>query len=207
MLNFRHSPRPTSSIWGTPDNAKEIIPGAWFVTTPSHGGFILSDERQAAMPDALRLETPSYEEDCNYALVVLAFAAEFENAGQPYSRWIEDAYRSAKQWNPQRYEGFTGQKLTGADSHVLANIEAYTARLGKICVVAAYGTWAPWVPEGKTGIIGKTVISVNAAGFASHDAKEYYGLCDANRYGPAGTPQSFEDVGATVIDRPERLHA
>ena len=47
-------PAPVETIWGVPDTTNQVLPGVWHVKTPSHGGYVLSDERQASMPDALR---------------------------------------------------------------------------------------------------------------------------------------------------------
>ena len=77
MPAFASSPAPAMTLWGAPDTTDERLPGLWHVTTPSHGGFVLSDERQAAMPDCLRRDDPFYEEDVDWSLVVLAFAHEF----------------------------------------------------------------------------------------------------------------------------------
>ncbi len=70
MTRFTTCPAPVSTLWGKPDTAVQILPGIWEVTTPSHGGFVLSDERQAAMPDELRLDGVFYEEDCDWARVL-----------------------------------------------------------------------------------------------------------------------------------------
>ena len=56
MPAFASTPAPVHTLWDTPDMATQRLPGIWWVKTPSHGGFVLSDERQAAMPEALRLE-------------------------------------------------------------------------------------------------------------------------------------------------------
>ena len=74
MPDFASTPAPVHTLWDTPDMATQRLPGVWWVTTPSHGGFVLSDERQAAMPEALRLDSIYYEEDVNWSLVVIGFA-------------------------------------------------------------------------------------------------------------------------------------
>lgn len=69
MPAFASTPAPVHTLWDTPDMATQRLPGVWWVKTPSHGGFVLSDERQAAMPEALRLDSIYYEEDVNWTLV------------------------------------------------------------------------------------------------------------------------------------------
>ena len=81
MTTFSNSPKPTSSPWGHIQGAKEIFPGVWNVSTPGHGGLILSAERMAAMPAALKCNVygrgNAFEEDCEWALVAAAFPEEF----------------------------------------------------------------------------------------------------------------------------------
>lgn len=68
--------------WGLSFNPKEITPGITLHRTEGHGGLELSAARLAAMPAVLR-ELPTwagtrwYEEDCDWALVVLAFPQFF----------------------------------------------------------------------------------------------------------------------------------
>jgi len=65
--------------WGFSDHAEEIAPGIVSYSTPGHGGYHLSEEREAQMHPALRKTEATYcplgwyEEDCEAALVGLAF--------------------------------------------------------------------------------------------------------------------------------------
>ena len=74
MAENRYTP------WGMSDHADDIVPGIVFYSTPGHGGYRLSPEREAEMHPALRKTDPTYcplgwyEEDCEAALVGLAFA-------------------------------------------------------------------------------------------------------------------------------------
>jgi Domain of unknown function (DUF7007) len=74
--------------WGPSQTAEEILPGVTEVTTAGHGGIALSMERFKAMPQVLRDWRSSYsprgwyEEYCDWIVPVLAFAAEFVEAGQ-----------------------------------------------------------------------------------------------------------------------------
>lgn len=86
-MTFEHTPKPKSSPWGRVDLATEIADGIWFVSTTSHGGFLVSDERLAAMPKELRKlgssDSPfhgtrgAFEEDVEAPAVVVAFPLEF----------------------------------------------------------------------------------------------------------------------------------
>ncbi len=70
-----------NSPWGPIEDSDEIAPGIVSVTTSSHGGLMLSPERQAAMPVHLRLDQAGYEEDGECNLVALAFPEEAESMG------------------------------------------------------------------------------------------------------------------------------
>ena len=71
--------------WGAPQHLRELAEGIVFYGTARHGGLHLSRTRRNAMPAELRaLETftggPWYEEDCDWAIVALAFPDAFEPA-------------------------------------------------------------------------------------------------------------------------------
>src|SRR5262249_13100209 len=78
---FESEPPPNNSPWGRPDYTKEYAPGICLLTTPSHGGFKLSRQRNRAMPACFRLRAERggyYEEDCAWSLVALAFPEAFK---------------------------------------------------------------------------------------------------------------------------------
>lgn len=96
--------------WGRADYVKEIAPGLVLVGTPSHGGFWLAPERLAAMPAELAAIVPFversvgrvagphagrwYEEDCDAALVVLAFPECFPREA------LESAHAIVRDFSP-----------------------------------------------------------------------------------------------------------
>lgn len=73
--------------WGPSQTTDEIAPGITLHTTASHGGYHLSDQRVASMPKPLRDFIPFggmqtgpgrwFEEDCDWAVVALAFPQIF----------------------------------------------------------------------------------------------------------------------------------
>jgi hypothetical protein len=80
---FESSERPRYSPWGAICTATQEKPGIWFVTTASHGGYMLSQQRYDALPATIKAIAPyaaplCYEEDADWALVVLAFGDEFD---------------------------------------------------------------------------------------------------------------------------------
>lgn len=200
MPAFLNTPAPVMTLWDAPDTATERLPGIWQVTTPSHGGFVLSEERQAAMPDALRLETESYEEDVNWTLVVLAFEDELRGAGDPLlDIELPLAHQIARNWHPDRYSAFTGTIVEPRDSYVLKRRADYQAKIGKIVVTSASGDWAGWVPAGKVGVYGRRLASVDHLGFATYEGPDYKALADANRYDSGRTVNAFDDIGAEPL--------
>lgn len=67
-----------STPWGMSQSARQIAPGIIRYDTASHGGYFVDDDRLAEMPAPLRSFGPWagknwYEEDCDWAIVALAF--------------------------------------------------------------------------------------------------------------------------------------
>ncbi len=85
-----------NSPWGPVQHQRIIAPGITQVSTAGHGGILLSPERQNAMPAALRRLHASYEEDCEWALVALAFPDEFEAHYASLPWYQGDILESAK---------------------------------------------------------------------------------------------------------------
>jgi len=99
----RKQDRPTHTPWGHPDTVTEIAPGIVLYSTPSHGGYWLSPARVAAMPKPLRDFQPFagknwYEEDCDWAIVALAFPKLFPDHAIPA------ALKTIKHYKPELYE-------------------------------------------------------------------------------------------------------
>lgn len=200
MPAFASSPAPAMTLWGTPDTSNERIPGVWHVTTPSHGGFVLSDERQAAMPACLRRDDPFYEEDVDWSLVTLAFAEEFRRAGDRlFDLEFDLARQTARNWRPDRYASFTGEMVEPHDSYVLRRQQAYADRIGEVVVVSASGDWADWVPAGKVGVVGQRLAGVNHLGQPRYEGGYVKGLCDAARYDSRELVNSFPSLGVELI--------
>jgi hypothetical protein len=76
------APRPlTNSPWGLIQQVTQIAEGIWQVSTASHGGLKVSDQRLAAMPAQQRTTPYShdgwFEEDLDWALVAVSFPEAF----------------------------------------------------------------------------------------------------------------------------------
>jgi len=201
MTRFASSVAPVETTWGVPVTTEQVLPGIWHVTTASHGGYVLSDDRQAAVPEALRCEDPFYEEDVDWALVLLAFAAEFRRlptAG--IGLQVENARRSVRAWHPDRYAAFTGEEVPATESHVLRRRAAYQAVIGRYASTSASGDWADWVPKGMVGVVFRQVASVDALGFARYTGDPIYGLVTKDRYGERSDVETFDSLGATRVE-------
>ena len=205
MARFAHTPRPTSSPWGDIYEAYEWLPGLWFVSTASHGGILLSPQRQDALPEALRLSEPIYEEDCDWSLPVLAFRDEFEAESNRPVSWLQLADDTVRCWHPDRYAAFTGEPVPESESPVLRRRKAYCEAIGKSCVTAASGDWADWVPKGRTGVVAYEVEAVDHLGNARYRGEPRYALVDKAHYGARGAVFVLDDHRHEIIDRPEEF--
>lgn len=73
---------PKRTPWGTPQHCQQLAEGIYEVTTASHGGIWVTRARRHAMPHEIR-SIPTwtgghwYEEDCDWALVALAYPEVF----------------------------------------------------------------------------------------------------------------------------------
>jgi hypothetical protein len=191
-------PRSQSSIWGEIQGGEQTLPGIWLIHTASHGGFILSDSRQAEMPASLKLDGASYEEDVDYALVALAFEAEFTRLGGADALMVRNAHDTVRNWHPDRYAAFTGKPVEPRYSHVLKLRDAYAARVGRDVVVAAFGSWADWVPEGKTGVVARRLASVDQLARPCYEGEDQRALVDAARYDAREQVITLDELDAVL---------
>lgn len=109
------------SPWGVPDYQKQVADGIISVGTPSHGGYYVRPDVYEQMPAALRCNVYGggtwFEEDCEVALVMLAFP-QYYTEWQLYCAWLTFAredepnktYYRAHRWLIETAEG---QKLIG----------------------------------------------------------------------------------------------
>lgn len=93
--------------WGESQSDKEHAEGITFYTTASHGGFHLSDEREAELrkllPDwcSFNGNHTWYEEDCDWAVVVIVFPQYFGadilfNAARVARTWQDKSIEACK---------------------------------------------------------------------------------------------------------------
>lgn len=93
------------TIWGVPDTIREIAPGIDEVSTSSHGGFILSPERLAQMPENLRscsfTKDNHFEQDCSWCAVIIAWPEffsvdDYNKASAMYDNWYAKKNKVSK---------------------------------------------------------------------------------------------------------------
>lgn len=84
--------------WGAVQTLRIIAEGIVQVSTAGHGGLVLSDERLKAMPERFKLNVYGggryFEEDCEWALVALAFPDAFT------ADYIQSAKETAAAYYP-----------------------------------------------------------------------------------------------------------
>jgi hypothetical protein len=98
--------------WGVADSSHVVAPGIIRYDTPSHGGYYVSPERVLTMPKPLREFKPFagpnwYEEDCDWAIVALAFPQFFPDDYQ------EAALATIKAYEPELYQQVTAMRTEG----------------------------------------------------------------------------------------------
>ncbi len=101
----------TSTPWGTAQYSKQYARGIMWYSTAGHGGFHLSPSINRQVPEALRIEDGWYEEDCDWALVAVAFPDIFVKE-------YAEALSAMKNWHPDRYEKHFGIELRPDESYM-----------------------------------------------------------------------------------------
>jgi hypothetical protein len=66
-------PSQVETPWGRAETARSQGEGVFFYATPSHGGFRLDARRNAQIPERWRNDNGFYDEDCEWAKVVITF--------------------------------------------------------------------------------------------------------------------------------------
>lgn len=147
---------PKHTPWGDPHSIRVVAEGVVRYTTGGHGGYYLSAERVASMPDGLRPKELDadrgawFEEDEEWALVALAFPMYFEEDA------IQSARRTVLNWMPEIWEAWTGETVTPAMSYRRARDVFLEQHKEDQIVVSAFGSWEKTVPKGMVGVVAVT---------------------------------------------------
>lgn len=144
-------PKPKTSPWGEPQQCITFGPGIWEVSTASHGGIFLSEQRNAAVPYHMRSRNGWYEEDLDACIPMNVFPEEFRLNEKPERKeWAENAFRNNF---PDHYEKWTGKTLKEGESRKRDEDTFAATVKGQLRVKTSYGDWANWVPNGMVGVV------------------------------------------------------
>lgn len=98
------TPNLHDTPWGRADHVEQLAEGIWHVATPSHGGLFVDEPYRSQMPLSWREATFNgqgkrgwFEEDCDWALVALAFSNVFTAEQQGAAR------KTVEAWHPALY--------------------------------------------------------------------------------------------------------
>lgn len=126
--------------WGTADFVDKIAHGIASVSTPGHGGVMVSKGvAEKRLSDKARENALIYggyycfEEDCDWAIA----ARELPEVQAYFKVSDEDIQSTLHAWNP-RYLGVTHEKASLNE--------------GEAFLRSAYGTWHDKVPDGMVGV-------------------------------------------------------
>ncbi len=117
--------------WGVIDGATQYDEGIVSVFTPSHGGFILTQERNIAVHPAWANKNCQYEEDSAWAVVAHTFPNAFTTMEKEY------ADKTLRSTYPDEYETVTGKKVDISESHELKRRKAEADNQGKLVTISA----------------------------------------------------------------------
>lgn len=137
----------TSTPWGPSQHSKKYGRGIIFYGTAGHGGFHVSRTLNVKIPQYLRNEDGWYEEDCEYAKVVIAFPDRFPDDT------VKHATESLRGWNPDAYEAHFGVVLGPGESYIKDQRRFQEDHKNDLVVVSAYGDHQPGVPSGFVGVV------------------------------------------------------
>jgi hypothetical protein len=143
--------------WGPSQTERVIADGITLYTTASHGGILLSPERNARVPEYMRNSSGWYEEDCEMMVPWLVFEADVR-AWADKTDWttgdfqMKCAHESVRNRDPDSYEKFYGVKLGPAESRARARQAFAEKDKNDWIVTTAWGDWAVGVPAGMIGV-------------------------------------------------------
>lgn len=171
--------------WGRSDYVEEVAPGIRSVETPSHGGYWLSAERRAQMPAALSLDSPWYEEDCEWARVAVAFK-DLPCFAKSYTLALETLLN----WNPDAYEAHLGVTVQPGQSLMRDKALFHEAHKDDLQTIAAFGDWDERCPAGMVLVCARVGGRGADHQWARPDLPERYFLVPDEQYkqrkGPGG---------------------
>lgn len=150
--------------WGKSDSKTTVTRGISFVGTPSHGGFAVTPSAAlkflstSAVSRALKYGSYYFfEEDCDYAIVMLELLEKAKSLlavlGTIPTR--ESLIASLSRWHADYLVERNIQPNPEGVAWFNANRQQDRMRADKSpdLIVAAFGSWAEWVPNDMVGVI------------------------------------------------------
>ena len=140
--------------WGQADGVEEITADIIRVYTPGHGGYGV--RKGAAMPPALKScgvlkgDWRWFEEDCQWAAVVVGFPDAFPRPGL-----LDTAMQSLRDWNSSAYEKHFKVVLKASESRAVAEKERKVKYQNHFITCGAWGDWAWDVPNDFVYVVGR----------------------------------------------------
>lgn len=140
---------PASSPWGAVQYGRVLADGIISVSTSGHGGVRISSERLKQMPATLRLGRRRwFEEDCEAALVGLAFADDLDLNDSRR----DDLAAAVANWFPTKWEAHFGRTLEPGESYLRDKETFEAATADQFVADSALGDWHDDVPAGMVGV-------------------------------------------------------
>lgn len=110
-LNRYRQPSKIRTPWGESQGVEVYAEkGIYLHSTAGHGGFKVFARLNREIPAAYRNEDGWYEEDCEYAKVIVSLPALFTD------REIRLATETVRNWFPDEYEAVTGETILAGRS-------------------------------------------------------------------------------------------
>jgi len=109
----------------TPDQIIIIAEGITECIINGQGGILLSDERNALVPDYMRRDDKWYEETVDWSIVACVFASEHKkyfNTLHLYVNMMEVAKATLLKYHTDSYERFHNVKLTEKENAKIQEI-------------------------------------------------------------------------------------
>src|SRR5207344_1057649 len=174
--------------WGDADSARVIVEGVGSVSTPSHGGIKLSAAMNAQVPEYMRKAGGWYEEDCDWCIPFVVFAAELSDGPLPEGRGAvqHEARECLRNWHPAAYERFFGVKLQEGQSFKRDEELFHLRHANDWVTICAFGDWHTKVPKGFVGACA------SVGGRRGAGAERYFLIPEAEYH--------FPHSGGFVID-------
>ncbi|HUV68843.1 MAG TPA: hypothetical protein VMW15_04220 [Terracidiphilus sp.] len=132
--------------WGPSQECKSCGDGLVFVSTASHGGFYVPPEMLAQMPEYFRRNNGWYEEDCEWAMVVISFPSRFSE------KETVDASGTLQNWFPDLYERHFAVRLLPGESYKRDQALFDEENKDKLVATCAWGDWHKQVPADMVGV-------------------------------------------------------